>query len=191
MSSEKDQSDPYDDIENIWISKLERAIERLDVAKWKNEYGSELDTVRKTHVEMTRTYYFVSMGTIKGTACLLFCLLMIDLMIEFQSYIYGLSANIWGTMFIIYPSLRGRYLITAIVEDVDQSLIRELEIKKMAFTNTGFGLLILGFGLQIFAHQSTGDEFLSWNFLENVIPGWFVFPLLLIAFYLSTRVVSR
>lgn len=191
MSETDENGDKYPDIDNKLILILEDTITKLDRPDWKEKYGSELNSVRQTHTDLTRSYYFMSMSMIKGTLVLLAGLLIIDLFIELQNLIYGLSVNIWGTMFIIYPSLRGRYVITSVVENVSEEVTRELEIKKMVSKNLGFGLLILGFILQIFAHQSEYSQVISTNYLQQIFPEWIAFIFIFIVFYFASIAVSH
>ncbi len=191
MSEESEGSDPYADIDNKAMPLLEKITTTLDNPRWKEEYSSELETVNQTHVSLTRAYYFMGMSAVKGTLVLFMGLLLIDLAINLQSFIYGLSANIWGTMFIIYPSLRGRYVIASISENVSKDAIREIEIRKMVCTNIGFVVLILGFVLQIFSHQMVSEEIFSTNYLESVIPSWAVFVFIFFSFIFAMRTVSN
>lgn len=191
MSETGKEETEYSDIDNKLIQILEDTITELDRPDWKEKYGSELNTVRQTHTDLTRSYYFMSISMIKGTIVLLLGILVIDLFMGLQNLIYGLSVNIWGTMFIIYPSLRGRYVITSVVESVSEEVTRELEIKKMVSKNIGFCLLILGFALQIFAHQSEYSQVISTNYLHQILPEWTVFIFILIVFYLASIAVSR
>lgn len=191
MSEDEEKTGPYADIDNRGVPLLETIITTLDRPRWKEKYGSDLETVRQTHIALTRSYYFMSKSAIKGTFVLLIGLLAIDFLIDLQSFIYGLSTNIWGTMFLVYPSLRGRYVISAIAEGVSEDAVRQLEISKMVSTNLGFAILAFGFVLQIFAHQIASSEFISTNYMEPIVPEWTVFLMIFLVFILASKGVSN
>lgn len=153
--------------------QMREVVKSLDSPKWKAKYGDELKTVEESHELLARTYYEILQGVIVGTLLLLIFLVLVDLALYFHASIYGLTINIWGTMFMIYPSFRGRYMIAGISEGVDREAIRRIETRRVVFTLAGFTLLAFGFVLQILAHQSVkGDELLTQNSLGGTLPEW-------------------
>jgi len=164
---------------------LKSVLDRLDESSWKEKYESDLDTVEESHNLLAVRYYEVTNSAVKGLVILLTCLIIIDLLVEMNSLVYGLTVNLWGSIFLIYPSFRGKYMISSISESVDEQAIREIEVNRMVFTNIGFFLLILGFLLQIIAHQVFSYGFITTNILSIYLSEWTVVPLTLVALIIS------
>ena len=166
-----------------YIERMREVVKNLDSPKWKAKYENELETVEESHELLAQTYYEVIQGVIIGTLLLLIFLVLVDVALYFHALIYGLTINIWGTMFMIYPSLRGRYMIAGISENVDRNAIRRIETRRVVFTLSGFSLLAFGFVLQILAHQSLrGSELITQNWLSGTLPEWSVILFIFIGF---------
>jgi hypothetical protein len=178
--------------EEEYVERMKKVVKSLDNPKWRERYGDELETVEESHDLLAQTYYEVIKGVIVGTLILLSFLVLVDVALYFQSSIYGLTINIWGTMFMIYPSLRGRYMIAGISEGVDREAIRRIETRRVVFTLSGFTLLAFGFVLQILSHQSvSGDELFTQNYLKTYLPEWTTLIFLFLGFVIVFKYYSN
>jgi len=166
---------------------LKGIIDNLNESSWEKKYKSELETVEECHNQLAARYFNVTLSAVRGLIILLTGLILVDFLVEMNSLVYGLSINLWASVFLIYPSFRGKYMIASISERVDKKAIREIEVNRMVFSNIGFILLILGFLLQIISHQIITDGLVTTNLLADYLPGWTVVPLTIIVLILSTE----
>lgn len=173
------------------MERMKSALTSLDDPQLKRVYGDELETVDKAHQRLAEAYYEVLSGALVGTIGIILMLVVFDLLIYIDAVLYGLTINIWASLFILYPSLRGRYMVAAISENVETEAIRKMETRRGVFTLVGWFLMAVGFGLQVFARQSIDGQFLALDILESYLPEWSLIPYLIIVFYVGLRTTVR
>ena len=89
-----------------------------------------------------------------------------------NAQVYGLVIGLWGATLMVYPDLKGRFVIATISEG-NTDAQRQLAVRNMAFSNAAFALIAAGFLLQIGAVQVLpGSELVPFNILPFVLPQW-------------------
>lgn len=172
------------------IERMKKVVEWMDDAHFKNEYGDELESIEESHQLLAEAYFEVLTGALVTTLGIFALLLLYDTLMHLDSIIYGLTINAWAALFILYPSLRGRYMVAGISENIDRAAIRRIEIRRGVFTLVGWGLMALGFGLQVLAHQVVWGQLLTWDVVDQFVTGWIIVPYLIIVFYFSLYVAK-
>lgn len=163
----------------------------LDTPEWREKYEPDSDSVEKAADILAEEYYDLAIPEFYSAIALIVLLGLIDYLVRFNTQIYGLFLDIWASIFLIFPSLKGRYVIATAVEGTPAEAIYRLESQEMVSANTGFLFLALGFFLQVISVQFlTAQELLSMNLLAIYFPSWVTGVLLILAVAISSILLA-
>jgi len=90
---------------------------------------------------------------LRDAILLLLLIGIIDFCIGLNQQIYGLGISAYSAIFMVYPSLNGRYVIAALNDPDNIENKISLDAERTVMTNISFVLLTFGFILQMIAVQ--------------------------------------
>ena len=170
----------------------ERLIPRLDTRKWKEEYDPDADSVERSAEALSEQYHDLAVPEFYSTLIIIFLLGMLDAVVYLNPQVYGLFIDVWAAIFLVFPSLKGRYVMTTAVEGAPKDAIRRIESQEMVSANTGFVMLSLGFFLQIVSVQFlSSSEFIKTNILADAVSGWLTIVLLIGVLWLGFKSLNH
>ncbi|MEA5386016.1 hypothetical protein VB779_02110 [Haloarculaceae archaeon H-GB11] len=163
----------------------------LDSEEWQEKFPANAENVEKSTTALAREYHDLTNPAFISTTVLVFLLLVVDFLMYLNGQVYGLFIDLWAALFLVFPSLKGRFVISTLAEG-DEDAVRLLEAQEMVANNIGVGLLALGFVIQIITVQFLGrTEFFANNILTNSLPGFVTGIFLLIALAVTLKVLGR
>lgn len=164
----------------------------LDSPEWNERYEPDPDSVKQSADILAKEYYDLAAPEFYSTISLIILLLLVDHMLFINVQIYGLFIDIWAAVFLIFPSLKGRYITATSAEGTPAEAIHRLEAQEMVSANIGFVFLALGFILQVLSIQLIpSGEFLQANQLAPYVPSWATIVLLLGAIGISSKILAN
>lgn len=135
-----------DRIDNYWKSWIGNNVIKKE---FEDCYPEQSEIVEAAQQELISEYKNVGWILIKTIVVLFLPLILIDHLHGINPQIYGLFLTIIGGMFIVYPSLNGKYGIAILSDSGNIENKIKLHSQRTAFTNAGFLFLILGFVAQL------------------------------------------
>lgn len=172
------------------LARVMKLVERLDDDDWKNGYEHSKDSVESSQRILAEQYFKIYKLVIVSIFSLTISLVLTDLLFPLNSLLYGLTVSIWGSILLTVPSLKGRFQISVMADGLDKDAIREIEAKRMTYTNAGLGFLILGFFLQLVSHQTGINNIIPTDILSAQFPSWVAIPSLFVIFGLAVSGIS-
>jgi hypothetical protein len=164
----------------------------LDDSGWKEEYDPDSDEVKKSATMLATEYYDMAVPAMASFGVMIALLFLTDYFIILDGQVYGLFISIWASMFMIFPSLKGRFIIATAVEGEPSEALRRLQAQEMVTANTGFVFLAFGFIIQVFSTQFlTSKELIQTNLLGSPTPGWMTLVLLIATFAISSKTMAK
>lgn len=174
---------------NVIKSQL---IPRLDDEGWNERYESEPEQVEESTTILTEEYYDMAVPAFWSFTVLVILLFVVDYLVALNGQMYGLFVNIWASIFLIFPSLKGRYVIATAVEGKSSEALSRLQAQEMVTANAGFAFLALGFIFQVFSAQFLiSEEFILANILSDYASWWITLILLTLTFGISSLVMAK
>lgn len=147
----------------------EKIIPNLDDPRWKQEFDPSQEHVEEAQKELAEQYVPMTKFGFVFPIRILLLLVIVDSLFYLNAQVYGLSVGLYGAMLMVVPDLKGRYVIATISEGNDAAQ-RKLAAQNMAFSNTAFVLIAIGFLLQIAAVQFLpSPELFGWNYFPDEI----------------------
>lgn len=119
--------------------------------EWADQFEVDEKEMEKSRRALAEYYIEIGDSFFSYLALALVPVLLIDYVATVPPMLYGLVVNIAAAAMIAYPALKGPAMISSIVNVEDRKPIRDLHARQTVYHNTGFVLLLLGFGLQIVA----------------------------------------
>jgi len=169
-----------------------RLIPLLDSPKWNEEFETTPNSVQDSANSLAEEYYDLAVPMLGSTAILILSLFVIDYLMFLHAQVYGLFLNAGAGIFFVFPSLKGRFVISSIVDTEDKEAIRKLEAQEMVANNAGMALLVFGFLIQVLSVQFLSrPELLQANIASRVLPNWIVGVMLLIALISGAKSLQR
>ena len=169
----------------------------LDSPEWQEEHNPANDEVDKSATILAEEYYDMAVPAVYSFLTIILLLILIDYLLFFDSQVYGLFISIWSSIIMVFPSLKGRYVIATAVQGKPNEAIHRLEAQEVVTANVGFVILAIGFMFQLFSVQFlTSDEFIQTNQLVDLIPQlesislWISLGLFIITGIASSKVMS-
>jgi len=121
----------------------------LDDPRVNNSNKEKTEKVEYAQLQLTRQYKKYGKRAFRDIIILFVILFFLYQYYTFNIQIIGIVLNLYGSLFIFFPSLNGRYTIATISSgDNDKEKIRR-NVERTVFTNIGFALLAIGFFIQI------------------------------------------
>jgi len=155
---------------NIQIIKS-RLIPALDTPEWQEEHEPDDKEVERSATILAEEYYDIAVPAFQSFLIIILCLLMTDFLLFLETQVYGLFISIWASIVMVFPSLKGRYVIATAVQGKPNEAIHRLEAQEVVTANVGFVVLAVGFIFQLFSEQFlTADEVIQANRLVELIP---------------------
>lgn len=143
----------------------------LERSGWEKEYEVDEDALTKSRRVLAEEYWEAGNAFMDICFGILFVVLLVDHVVLIEPTIYGLLVNIAGAAAIFFSGVRDPAMIAAIVDSDDVEAKRELEARKMAYHNSGFVLLFVGFFLQLLALVLFPDsQIIEWSILKDGAP---------------------
>lgn len=168
----------------------EDVVPAADHPDWSDEFEPSDASVRLSQRRLAEEYNDVPAYGITRPLFLLALLMVADFLLYVNAQVYGLSISLYGAVLMVFPDLKGRYVIATVAEGNSEA-IRRLEARNTVFSNTAFALIAVGFLLQIAAVQMlAGPELMGWNALPLEIERW-ITGLAIAAVYIAFWKISQ
>lgn len=145
---------------NIQIIKS-RLIPALDMPEWQEKHDPDDKEVERSATILAEEYYDIAVPALQSFLTIILFLLLTDFLLFLEAQVYGLFISIWASIVMVFPSLKGRYVIATAVQGKPNEAIHRLEAQEVVTANVGFVVLAVGFVVQLFSEQFlTTDELL-------------------------------
>jgi len=167
-------------------------IPRLDDPNWQEEYQPDTDEVNNSAAMLAKEYYDMAVPAVESFAVLIALLFLTDYLITLDAQVYGLFISIWASILMVFPSLKGRFVIATIVQGEPSEALHRLQAQEMVTANTGFAFLAFGFIVQVFSTQFLpSEELIQTNLLGSPTPRWITLVLLIATFAISSKAMAK
>lgn len=164
----------------------------LDVSGWQEEYDPDTNEVENSATMLAKEYYDMAVPAIKSFSVMIVLLLLTDYLVFINGQVYGLFISIWASIFMVFPSLKGRFVIATVVQGEPPEALHRLQAQEMVTANTGFVFLGLGFIAQVFSTQFLpSEELIQTNLLGSPSPWWMTLVLLIGTFAISSKTMAK
>lgn len=167
-------------------------IPRLDDSGWQEEYQPDADEVDNSANMLAKEYYDMAVPAIQSFAVLILLLFLTDYCVSLDAQVYGLFISIWASIFMVFPSLKGRFVIATVVQGEPSEALHRLQAQEMVTANTGFVFLAFGFIVQVFSTQFLpSGELIQTNQFGSITSWWLTLGLLVGTFALSSLTMAK
>ena len=137
-----------DELSRLGELTKDKIISGFYSSEW-DEFDLDDSHVEKSETKLAKTYaeniHWVCLGI---PAAILLSVALIDWVFSINPLIYGLCINLYASIVMAVPSLKGVHSI-ALITAQNTEAIRRIEAQRTVFTNIGFALFIVGYGIQI------------------------------------------
>lgn len=164
----------------------------LDDTGWERRYEPDSGVVDESAAILAEEYYDMAVPAVWGCTVLLVLLFVVDYLVFLDGAIYGLSISIWASIFMVFPSLKGRFIIATAVQGEPTEAISRLQAEEVVTANTGFVFLALGFVFQVVSNQFlTSEELVQTNLIGNEPQSWLTAVLLILTFFITSKTMAK
>jgi hypothetical protein len=134
----------------IQIIKL-TLIPTLDTPTWQEKHDPNEKEVERAATILAEEYYDMAVPAVVSFLTIILFLLLTDSLLFLDAQVYGLFISIWASIIMVFPSLKGRYVVATAVQGKPNEAIHRLEAQEVVTANVGFVILAVGFIFQLFS----------------------------------------